>query len=258
MNTTPPLLTSTELLSVRHGSSMLVLALGAGAVNAGAFAVCARFVTHVTGTATRVGLDWGHWLLMLEYLMVLVAFIAGAMASVLAIQGRASRGKKPLYAAPLLAAAALLLVTAVLGSAGAFGPVGGTPEEPADFAFLSLVAFAMGLMNAGVATSTALAVRTTHMTGPATDFGVSLANAWLGEGEARRQALRLAALRGGKVAAFIAGAGLMLPLAGQLGWAAFAAPAAALTWAAIRSFLPLTQPAKETPWNVTPCSTPKP
>jgi uncharacterized membrane protein YoaK (UPF0700 family) len=180
------------------------------------------------------------------------------MASVPAIQGRAKRGAQPLYALPLLGSAALLLGVALLGSAGVFGPVGGTPEEPADFAFLSLVAFSMGLMNAGVASSTALVVRTTHMTGPATDFGVSLASAWLGEGDERRRALQLAALRGGKVAAFIAGAGLMLPLVGRLGWAAFAAPAAALVFATVRSFVTVTFTPKENPWTVTPCSTQKP
>jgi len=37
---------------------------------------------------------------------------------------------------------------------------------------MALLAFAMGLMNATVATTTSLAVRTSHMTGPASDFGV--------------------------------------------------------------------------------------
>ena len=37
---------------------------------------------------------------------------------------------------------------------------------------LSLLAFAMGLQNAAVASTTGLAVRTTHLTGPATDLGI--------------------------------------------------------------------------------------
>ena len=232
------LLSARDVLSRRHTPSMLLLAWGAGAVNAGAFAVCERFVTHVTGTATRIGVDAGQWLLMLEYSMVLAAFIVGAMATVLAIQGRTMKGKHPLHAAPLLGAAAILSATAALGTAGAFGPVGGEPEETANFVFSSVLAFGMGLLNAGVASSTALAVRTTHMTGPATDFGVSLATALLSDGETRRQALQLAGLRGGKVASFIAGAALMFPLVGALGYAAFAAPAAVLLLATVRSFMP--------------------
>lgn len=232
------LLSAREVLSKRHTLSMLLLALGAGAVNAGAFAVCERFVTHVTGTATRVGVDTGQWLLMLEYSVVLAAFIVGSMASVLAIQGRTMKGKRPLHSAPLLGAVAVLLTTAALGTAGVFGPVGGQPEETANFAFLSVLAFGMGLLNAGVASSTALAVRTTHMTGPASDFAVSLATALLSEGEPRRQALQLAGLRGGKVASFIAGAALMFPLVGALGYGAFAVPAGVLLFATVRSFMP--------------------
>jgi uncharacterized membrane protein YoaK (UPF0700 family) len=242
MNTTTSiptaLLSAPEVLSRRHTPSMLLLALGAGAVNAGALAVCERFVTHVTGTATRIGADASQWLLMLEYSMVLAAFIAGAMASVLAIQGRTLRGKRPLHSAPLLGAVAILLAVAALGTAGAFGPVGGRPEETANFVFLSVLAFGMGLLNAGVASSTALSVRTTHMTGPATDFGVSLATAWLSEGEMRRQALQVAGLRGGKVASFIVGAALMFPLVGVFGYGAFAAPAGVLLFATVRSFMP--------------------
>jgi uncharacterized membrane protein YoaK (UPF0700 family) len=217
---------------------MVLLALGAGAVNAGAFAACERFVTHVTGTATRIGIDTGSWLLMAEYTGVLLAFIVGAMASVLALQGRALRGKRPLHAVPLLVTAALLVAVAVLGSTGFFGPIGGQVEEPSDFALLLVLALAMGLMNAGVASSTAIAVRTTHMTGPATDFGVSLAVAWLSDGAKRREALQLAALRGGKLAAFIAGAALMFPFVERVGHAAFIAPAAVVLIAAVRSFLP--------------------
>lgn len=243
MNTTTSnpnvLLSAPEVLSRRHTPSMLLLALGAGAVNAGAFAVCERFVTHVTGTVTRIGVDAGQWLLMLEYSMVLAAFIAGAMASVLAIQGRTIEGKRPIHAAPLLGTVAILLTTAALGTAGVFGAVGGHTEETANFVLLSVLAFGMGLLNAGVASSTALAVRTTHMTGPATDFAVSLATAFVTEGETRRQAFQLAGLRGGKVASFIAGAALMFPLVAAFGYGAFVAPAAVVLFATVRSFMPV-------------------
>ncbi len=229
---------ASAVLSRRHAPSMLLLALSAGAVNAGAFAACDRFVTHVTGTATRIGIDLGRWLLMAEYCAVLLAFIAGAMASVVAIQGRALRGKRPLHAVPLWVTAATLVAVGLLGSRGFFGPLGGTVEEPGDFALLIALAGAMGLMNAAVASSTAIAVRTTHMTGPATDFGVSLAVAMFSRGSKRREALGLAALRGGKVAAFITGAALMFPLMTAVGHAAFIAPAAVIALAALRSFVP--------------------
>jgi uncharacterized membrane protein YoaK (UPF0700 family) len=227
-----------DVLSRQHFPSMLMLALTAGAVNAGALAVSDRFVTHVTGTVTRIGIDAGQWLLMLDYAIVLAAFILGAMASVLAIQARALRGRAPLHFAPLVAAAVILLGVAGVGAAGILGPIGAQAESTANFVFLSVLAFAMGLLNAGVASSTALAVRVTHMTGPATDFGVSLATAWLCDGEDRRAALQMAGLRLGKLVSFILGAALMLPVVGTLGYLAFAAPAAVLLAVAVRSFMP--------------------
>jgi uncharacterized membrane protein YoaK (UPF0700 family) len=227
-----------DVLSRRHLASWSLLALAAGSVNAGALLASERFVTHVTGTVTRIGVDIHAWILMLDYALVLLAFIAGAMASVLPIQRRTLRGLRPMHALPLLVVAAVLVAAALAGHLGVFGPVGGELEEPADFALLCVLAFAMGLMNATVATSTALAVRTTHMTGPATDFGVHLATAWISAGEARAQAFQAAALRGSKIAAFGVGAGLMVPIMSLLGHLAFAVSAVFVLVATARSFMP--------------------
>jgi len=234
----PLLHRSSEVLSLRHWPSWMLLALAAGAVNAGAFVACERFVSHMTGIVSRIGLDAGTWGLMVEYALVLVSFIGGAMMSVLAIQARVIRGKRPLHALPLLAVALVLAIVGFAGHLGAFGSIGGQVEEAPDFEFLCVLAFAMGLMNASVATSTALSVRTTHMTGPATDFGVHLAIACLTTGEERKSALRLAALRGGKLVSFSVGAVLMVPAMGALGYLAFAAPAGLVLVATVRSFLP--------------------
>ena len=229
---------ASDVLSLRHGPSWMLLALAAGSVNAGAFVACERFVTHITGIVSRIGLDAGVWALMLEYALVLVSFIAGAMTSVLAIQARVLRGKRPLHALPLFSVAAVLAAVGFAGHLGAFGPIGGQVEEVTDFGFLCILAFAMGLMNASVATSTALSVRTTHMTGPATDFGVHLATAWLTTGDERKNALQLAALRGGKLASFCLGAVLMVPAMRSLGYLAFAVPAGLVLVATVRSFTP--------------------
>jgi uncharacterized membrane protein YoaK (UPF0700 family) len=230
--------TSSGVLAPRHVASWMLLTLAAGGVNAGALMACDRFVTHVTGTLTRTGTDFGAWILMLDYALVVLAFLAGAMASVLAIQARVRRGRRPLHALPMVVVAAVLLGVGIAGKLGVFGPIGGEIEETTDFALLSVLAFAMGLMNATVSTSTALAVRTTHMTGPTTDFGVHLATAWISAGTERAQALRAAALRGGKIACFALGAGLMLPMMGTLGHLAFAVPAVFVLVATARSFLP--------------------
>ena len=228
-----------EVLSLRHGPSWILLALAAGSVNAGAFLACERFVAHLTGTVTRIGLDAGAWKLVLDYGLVLVSFIVGAMASVLAVQARVIRRKRPMPGLTLALVAAILVGVAAIGKAGAFGPVGGLAGTGPNFLLLCILAFAMGLMNATVASTTALSIRTTHMTGPASDFGVHLATAWFATGEERVQALRNAALRGGKIAAFAVGAMLMVHVMPAFGYAAFVLPAACVVIAAVRSFLPL-------------------
>jgi uncharacterized membrane protein YoaK (UPF0700 family) len=230
--------TPRTVFSPRHAPSFLLLALSAGAVNAGAFLACERFVTHVTGTSTQLGLDVGQWWLVVDYAIVLACFIAGAMTSALAIEGRHHRGRRPLHAAPLLTVAVLLAAVALAGDAGVFGPFGGTVEEPADFLLLSVLSFAMGLQNAAVATCTGMLVRTTHMTGPATDLGVHLATGLFTTGETRRTALANAALRAGKIASFVAGAVVMLPVVHSFGYVAFLVPAAIVAAATAASFVP--------------------
>jgi uncharacterized membrane protein YoaK (UPF0700 family) len=183
-------------------------------------------------------MDAGLWSLMAEYGVVVLCFIAGAMASVLFLQGRNERGKQPLHAVPLVVVSLMLAGVALAGNAGAFGEFGASVEQPSDFLFLSLLSFAMGLQNASVASITGLAVRTTHMTGPASDLGVHLATAYYANGEARRSSLRGAALRAGKIAAFATGAALMIPAVRAGGYLAFLIPGVIIFVANALSFIP--------------------
>jgi len=231
--------TPDTIYSPRHVPSWFLLAGAAGAVNGVVFLMCEQFVTHVTGTVTRLGLEWLHIGIAAEYAVVVLSFIAGAASSVITIQARARRGKQPRWVTPLVLVALILVGVAAAGEAGVFGRFGGTHvDDPPPFVLLSLLAFAMGLQNAAVATTTGLAVRTTHLTGPATDLGVHLGTAFLETGAERRAALRGAALRGGKAVAFILGASLSVPLAGSFGFGALMAPAAFVLVAAMLSFVP--------------------
>lgn len=228
------------IFSWRHAPSWMMLALAAGTVNAGAFMACQRFVTHVTGTATQIGLSVGAWWLVIDYAIVLGCFILGAASSVVAIEGRLRLGARPWHAAPLIGVTAVLIAVALAGHAGAFGAFGGTVDEPADFVLLAVLGFAMGLQNATVATSTGMMVRTTHMTGPATDLGVHLGSICFTKGEERHAALKGAALRAGKIASFIAGTMAMVPAVHAASWLAFLLPAMAVAAATVLSFIPST------------------
>lgn len=229
--------TPDTIFSLRHVPSWLLLCAAAGAVNGVAFVMCEQYVTHVTGTVTRMGLEGLR--LAAEYALVLFAFIAGAAVSVVWLQARARRGRRPQWALPLAWVAFLLVGVALAGEADWFGPFGGLhTTDPPPAVMLSVLAFAMGLQNASVASTTGLTVRTTHLTGPSTDLGVHLGTALTSSGKERSDALRGAALRAGKVVSFLAGAALALPLAKSLGFLALLAPAAFVVAAMLLSFLP--------------------
>jgi uncharacterized membrane protein YoaK (UPF0700 family) len=211
---------------------------GSSAVNGFAFLECQQFVTHITGTVTRLGLSWRSWHIAAEYATVAITFVAGAVISVVWIQGRAYRGKCPSWAAPLVVVALLLVLVGIAGHYGAFGPFGSQlAADPPPFILLSLLAFAMGLQNATVATTTGLAIRTTHLTGPATDLGIQLGTAWFAKGNHRRALLLGAALRCGKIASFMFGAASSLPLAAALGYASLLCPASFVLIASSLSFV---------------------
>lgn len=229
--------TPDAIYAPRHLPSWFLLCGAAGLVNGWAFVMCEQYVTHVTGTVTRAGLEWPTVGLAAEYAVVFLSFVVGAAFSVVHIQRRARAGRRPRWAVPLGYVAGLLIGVGAAGQAGAFGPFGGVHAADAPPSILlSVLAFAMGLQNAAVASTTGLAVRTTHLTGPSTDLGVHLGVMWLTTGEEQRAAARGAALRAGKVVSFMLGAAVSLPLAGGLGFLALLVPAACVATAAALSF----------------------
>lgn len=229
--------TPETIYAPRHVPSWLLLAGAAGFVNGWAFLMCEQFVTHISGTVTRVGLELRHMGLLAIYSTILISFILGAATSVITIQARALRGKSPRWATPLLSVVLILVGVAAAGQAGWFGRFGGTlaADQP-PMVLLSILAFAMGLQNAAVASTTGLAVRTTHLTGPATDFGIHLGVAAIAKGKERASALRGAALRGGKIVAFLLGAGLSQPVGQSFGYLALLMPSGWVLIATMLSF----------------------
>jgi uncharacterized membrane protein YoaK (UPF0700 family) len=185
----------------------LGFSLTAGCVNAGAFLACRNFVSHVTGMVTSLSLDVPNPPLALEYFLVLAAFVTGAAVAALAVETWTGR-RQAAFVLPLLLSFVSLLGVAFAGRAGLFGTFGSPTSEtggPASFALLGALAAAMGLLNASVALATSNAIRSTHLTGPATDLAANLVRAALGTGEAGARELRWALLRIAKLVAFAAG-----------------------------------------------------
>jgi len=212
----------------------LALSFASGAVNAGSMLACGRFVTHVTGTATLIGLDVGRWALVTDYLLVLFSFIAGAIAVGAAPGGR-ERG--PAARLALTVVVLVLALVTTLGVVGVFDPFGSTVEEASDFALLSMLGFAMGILNASSSRWMDNA-RVTHLTGEATDLGLAIGRGIRARGERRHEALSAALLRASKFVAFISGAGAMAWIGPKVGYYAFIAPAALVLGVLARAFRP--------------------
>lgn len=231
--------TPDTIYTPRHVPSWLLLACAAGFVNGFAFLLCQQFVTNVTGTVTRAGLELVHLGLAAEYVIVFVSFVVGAVAAVVVTRYRARQGAPDRWVLPLFVVVGVLCGVALAGRLGAFGPFGATlAADPPPVTLLSLLAFAAGLQNATVASTTGMSVRTTHLTGPTTDLGMLLGAAWQSEGAARRAALAGAALRGGIVVAFGFGGVLAVPGTAWLGYLALLVPAGFVGIAGALSFMP--------------------
>lgn len=206
-----------------------MLTFAAGSMNATAAVAGERYVTHLSGNVTQLGTGLGNVEGLVGDVAVLIAaFILGAITAALCINARIHRGMRPFYALPLLLVVAITGAVALAGSMRLFG----------DVPLLAALAFAAGLQNASVATSTGALVRTTHLTGPATDLGVHLVDAAFAYGETRKVALQHALLRGGKILAFCAGAFCGALLAVKAGYLALFMPAALTLVATAVSYLP--------------------
>jgi len=140
----------------------------AGALNASAFYSVGFFSANMTGNVSSLSdhLALGEWHSGLFYFTIVLAFILGAMLSTLSINIGRRRGARGIYALTILLEASLLVV---LGGADLW--IRGDFRIPVVVLGLS---FLMGLQNAVVTRISDARVRTTHVSGMATDIGIEL------------------------------------------------------------------------------------
>ena len=146
------------------------LAFIAGALNAGAFLAVKQYTSHMTGIVSSTA-DWlalGNFKLALAGVGALFCFIVGSAVSEMLIMWARNHQLHSEYAMPLTFEAVLLLAFGVLGEY--FHDVMGL------FVSLTvmLLCFTMGLQNAIITRISNALIRTTHMTGIATDIGIEL------------------------------------------------------------------------------------
>ena len=148
----------------------LVLAMVAGAVNAGGYLAVQRYTSHMTGIVSGIADDLalGDVTLAIAGVLLVGVFVLGAMTTAVLINWARRRELNSEYALSLLLEAMLLLLFGVLGT---FLATYTTLLVPATVA---LLCFIMGLQNAIVTKISHAEIRTTHMTGIITDLGIEL------------------------------------------------------------------------------------
>ncbi len=153
----------------------------AGALNAVGFLIAGSFTANMTGNIAAFSdhLANGAIPIAFSFLGLVVAFICGASMAALAIQAGEKKRIRAIYALAIAAEAIiLLLVGAIL--------VMSSPAEHEIFLVIAL-SFVMGLQNAVTTMISRARVRTTHVSGMATDIGIELA-ALVGNETSRRTA----------------------------------------------------------------------
>ena len=142
----------------------------AGALNAVGFLIAGSFTANMTGNISAFAdiIANGAPLIAFSFLGLVLAFICGAGMVALAIQAGERRQLRSVYALAIAAEGIILLL---VGTALAMSSV--TKHET----FLVIVlSFVMGLQNAVTTMISRARVRTTHVSGMATDIGIELAS----------------------------------------------------------------------------------
>lgn len=163
-------------LQPRNFRAWFMMAFQAGAINAGAFIACGRFVTHTTGFATHFSFDLiqGHFKEAFGMLTVPIFFLFGGMATSYFVDFPISEGKEPNYTVPTACIFLSLFAALVLALFGFFGAFSEPLHIAKDYLLLVLLCFASGLQNALTSDGKSAVVRTTHLTGVTTDLALGI------------------------------------------------------------------------------------
>lgn len=200
----------------------------AGAVNAGGFMACQRFVSHITGFATLAGVDvaLGKWSDAVAALSIPIYFLAGVLIAGSLSEGRMARGKRPLYPVIMGIMTLSLGLVTVGGVLGWFGAFGAEVSYTDDYMLLALLCGSSGLQNASISSASGGTLRTTHLTGTTTDLGLGLVRGYFMKSseEHRRKELAINLRRITILASFILGGAISAILYLRFGYAAFLLP----------------------------------
>lgn len=183
----------------------------AGALNAVGFVVAGSFTANMTGNISAFAdyLANGATVIALSFAGLVVAFICGAWSAALAIQTGERYRLKSVFALAIAAEAVIILL---LGAGLLLAPAA-LPET----VLLIVLSFVMGLQNATTTMISRARVRTTHVSGMATDVGIELA-ALVGGAYLRREAMPKLVLHSLTLVCFAVGGVCGVLLLGAIGY----------------------------------------
>lgn len=154
----------------------MTLAFQAGVINIGGFMACHRFVSHVTGFATFFGVEMSrsHYFDAIGMLAVPLFFLVGVMISGQLVDIRIRKHLNPQYHLTFGFIFILILIVFFGGVFNFFGSFGTPLDLKRDYLLLALLCLACGVQNGTISTVSKSMIRTTHLTGITTDFGLGL------------------------------------------------------------------------------------
>ncbi len=149
-----------------------LLAFVAGIVNTVAFLQFGTFVSHISGHATRAAVEYTETNTDAAYVFFLemMFFIFGAFATSFLLRGHTAAYARVKYTWPIMIEASLILI--FLGLMHFSGRLW---FHLGNISLTTLLlSLAMGMQNAMLRQTSGAIIRTTHMTGVATDIGIEL------------------------------------------------------------------------------------
>lgn len=165
-----------DVVRPRNQVVWLLLAFQGGFMNAGGFLALHRFVSHMSGYGTYVGVELGrkNYLGAIEMALAPLFFVAGAAYSGWLVDRKILLGKEPRIEMGILSLALINLFIYLAEFSGVLGTFGEPLVLQRDFFLLFCLCFACGVQNGLFSGLTTGQVRTTHLTGPMTDIGLNL------------------------------------------------------------------------------------
>lgn len=153
------------------------MAFQGGFLNVAGYLACHRFVSHVTGAWTLVGLEFFYlnWKEFGSVILTPIVFLLGCILSGLLVDVRLKQKRQPRYYEVFGLIFLLILGILLAGSAGWFGFFGEPFTEPRHFVLAILLSFVCGLQNGTINSVSRMVVRTSHLTGLTTDLGLGIA-----------------------------------------------------------------------------------